>query len=409
MQRKHYALVLAFPAVIAACSADVITTSSSLSAPQHTPRYSISGAFNTNAFDGTSCVGVNGNKYASKSSVYLNGSPSTVEPGSYYVKVESPNGLLLGVSSSASFVVDGVSATCAQLISIVNKASDPAVAGFDDTNNPGGEYKVTISHTADFPGGDVKSDNFKVLEDQTITTASDVSINKFYDANGDGDQDGGEPSITGWKVNITPFVGTASDVFTPWTGSLDAGQYTITEYMPSETNWFNTTGPTNPVTIGGATVITFGNYCTYAGIGARTIGYWKTHQAATTVLLPVTLYTGVTVSTWTQAYAIINGASSKDANVMLKAQLLAAVLNVKQDASFGAVYIPQFGKTVNQVIADAQAFLAVNGAANLTKDSPARTQALDIKTQLDKINNSTESNFGLLTLINAVPCAFTFP
>jgi hypothetical protein len=82
---------------------------------------------------------------------------------------------------------------------------------------------------------------------------------------------------------------------------------------------------------------------------------------------------------------------------------------VKQDASFGAVYIPQFGKTVNQVIADAQAFLAVNGAANLTKDSPARTQALDIKTQLDKINNSTESNFGLLTLINAVPCPFTFP
>jgi hypothetical protein len=171
----------------------------------------------------------------------------------------------------------------------------------------------------------------------------------------------------------------------------------------------NSYGPTNPVVVGAEDAsVSFGNYCTYNGVGARTIGYYKTHTTETTALLPVTLYGTVTVTTYTQVTAILVGATSKDANVMLKAQLLGAVLNVKQSSSFGTAYIPQYGETVNQIIADAQAFLVLHGSENLTKASANRTTALALETKLDAINNSTESNSGGITLIMPTACSYTF-
>lgn len=395
MKKISASALLVAAAATVACSSDSLVTPRN-AAPVVGPRFAggITGAFNTSE---ATCTDTNVNKYQSKADVYLSGSPATanIPDGDYYVRVQTPNGADLGTTSTASYHVETGSTACIQLISLID---------FGTTTNPGGEYRVLIDSDGDFQNA--KNDNFKILNDETISVLSEISIVKFYDANGDGDQDAGENPIEGWKVNVAPFVDAAYDVNTTWVGQLAAGQYNFTEHMPIETNWVQTTAPVNPVTISSATTITFGNYCTYVGAGARTIGYYKNHNIAS--LLPVTLYSGVTVNTYTQVLSYLNGATSKDANVMLKAQLLAAVLNVKQDATLGTVYVPQFGKTVNAVIADARAFLAVNGSANLTKDSGLRTQALDLKTMLDKINNSTESNFGGLTLINATPCAFTF-
>jgi hypothetical protein len=366
------------------------------------------------------CTGVDLNSYSSKDDVYLDGGPkhpgaASMPDGSYYVKVESPQGTLLGTSLGAAnetpfVVVGGEPADCYQLSDILVKASDNSVKGYDDTENAGSEYKVTVSTVATFDNAAAKTDNFKVKdnggEEQHHST---LSVDKYYDVNGNGTQDAGDPAIPNWRVHVTDSFGFDDVHYTKYTTALmDAGVYTVSEDQSVINSWVNSTLTSFNVTLvlDQTTDVLFGNYCRFQGVGARTIGYFKTHQTATTALLPVTLYPGVTVSTWSQALALLSGASAQDANVMLKAQLLGAVLNVKADPTFGTAYIAGTGKTVNQVIADAQAYLAVNGATVLKQDSALRTEALALKTQLDGINNSNEG--GSTFVINPTPCEFDF-
>src|SRR5438105_5984241 len=106
------------------------------------------------------CKKVNGNIYALKTVVYLNGGSKAADrlDGNYYVRVLSPMGTLLGQSSG---LVAFSPAECLQLWSIVIKASDNS-QGYDDTDNNGGEYKVEVSCDAGFLAAQTKSDNFKV-------------------------------------------------------------------------------------------------------------------------------------------------------------------------------------------------------------------------------------------------------
>jgi hypothetical protein len=60
---------------------------------------------------------------------------------------------------------------------------------------------------------------------------------------------------------------------------------------------------------------------------ARTIGYWKNHESATSQLLPQRLGAFL-VSTFSDADEILREAHSKNAHDMLAAQLLAAKLNI---------------------------------------------------------------------------------
>ena len=114
--------------------------------------------------------------------------------------------------------------------------------------------------------------------------------------------------------------------------------------------------------------------CQQGGGGCtRTIGYWKTapHQAALEALLPITLYPGFDVTTVSQAQTILGIPHPSDANNKLKAQLLAALLDIKAGAD---------GSAVTSTIADAQAYLA--GNLTLTK-----AQVLALATVLDNYNN----------------------
>jgi hypothetical protein len=105
----------------------------------------------------------------------------------------------------------------------------------------------------------------------------------------------------------------------------------------------------------------------------RTIGYWKTapHAAALEAQLPITLYPGYDVTTVAQAQTILGIPNPSSADDKLKAQLLAALLDIKAGAD---------GSAVTSTIADAQAYLA--GNLTLTK-----SQVLALATVLDNYNN----------------------
>ena len=63
-----------------------------------------------------------------------------------------------------------------------------------------------------------------------------LGIEKFYDANADGQRNGSEPTINGWKVQV----GTTS-YLTPKSMKLDPGPYFVSESSPMQTNWRRTT------------------------------------------------------------------------------------------------------------------------------------------------------------------------
>jgi hypothetical protein len=119
---------------------------------------------------------VNQNTYAYKTDVYLNGGPKSIgipglPDGYYYVKVTSPNGQILGSSVGGTDgavttvqVTNGRFVTRYQLWTIVRSAgSGFANQGYDNTPNPGNEYKVWLSLDPNFSNSASKTDNFKVL------------------------------------------------------------------------------------------------------------------------------------------------------------------------------------------------------------------------------------------------------
>ena len=147
----------------------------------------ISGAIYTSNFDGTD---VNENLYDSKADVYLTGGPcqggSHLDEGDYYFQVSNPNaGDLLSTDAIGdrffSVGANGfISSTSSHLTHAVGCAGVTGITiqllPYDDTPNPGGEYKLTVAtaesveECPEFEDegfvicGDAeqKSDNFKV-------------------------------------------------------------------------------------------------------------------------------------------------------------------------------------------------------------------------------------------------------
>src|SRR5947208_1360302 len=124
----------------------------------------IDGAIFTTTADGTT---VNGNIYASKADVYLGGGPQNqnsngLTNGNYYFQVTDPSGAVLlstdPISCREVLVSGGrlagvVAGTC--LSPHANGTFNPAnltrpvqLIPFNDTPNPGGEYKVWLTPIA---------------------------------------------------------------------------------------------------------------------------------------------------------------------------------------------------------------------------------------------------------------------
>ena len=390
----------------------------------------ISGAIFTT--DST-CDGTNVNIFQDKGDVHLDGGPAHpgaagLPDGLYYVKVTEPNGTVLGQSNPDTpvSVVNGEFALCYQLADLVYSASSGfTTKGYDNTGNPGGEYKVWVSQNSAFPNDETKTDNFKAPDDETVPPQEDepqLHVRKFYDANANGVKDGLEPFIVGWKVNVRD--GINLDRFTPVDLVLAVDDYVVTEYLPIESNWFLTTGnnPTNvSLALNDDKTVTFGNVCTGAG-GGLTLGFWSNKNGGKilsanggSILAQVlalnlrkangNLLGSVSLATF-QSF-LLNASATNMAN-MLSAQLAAMKANVANGNVAGSalIYAPGTNSansngfaSVSDVIAEANTELGLNGLT--LSGSPFRAYQEALKNALDNANNNK-------TFAQSQPCAFTF-
>lgn len=167
--RTLFPFAVALAAAAAACSEGARLPTSAARPTPSTPNANLTGAvFTTNG----SCSGTDVNLYPDKDSVYANGGPQNdhaagLPDGAYYVQVTSPDGVLLGTSVGSgderpAHVTSGRFDACYQLSAILIRASN-GEAGYDDTPNAGGEYKLWISSDRGFKESETKTDNFKVL------------------------------------------------------------------------------------------------------------------------------------------------------------------------------------------------------------------------------------------------------
>ncbi len=391
----------------------------------------------------STCVDVNQNVfYADKESVYLNGGPNSqgggpgsapagLPDGEYYVQITTPsihgeNSLLLGTSVGTAdetplVVVNGVFAECYQLWALLMKASDGS-QGYDDTNNPGGEYKVWVSLVPTFDESLTKTDNFKVRTDVPPPPVdSHILVTKFYDANANGLNDDAQP-VTGWQVTIAHLEHAWDDKvqYTPIDLITDPNDYLVTESAALETNWRHTTPSSDLFTLAeGETHSTdFGNLCLGAG-GGLTLGFWsnKNGQALTgagdmALMASLNLRNAngssfdstnkTTFKSW------LLKATATNMAYMLSAQLAAMELNVYNGNVNGDALVEAPGATsanalgyatISALMAEANAALGANG--NTTAAGAARNYQEALKNALDRGNNN-------LNFVQAQACGFSF-
>lgn len=393
------------------------------------------------------CQGTNLNIYGDKGDVYLDGGPTHpgaagLPNGSYYVQVTEPDGDLLGTSVGSGndtpvSVTNGEFEACYQLSAILIRASD-STPGYDDTSNPGGEYKVWVSSVSTFDNNSTKTDNFKVNKENPNPPKATLHVRKFYDANANGLNDDGQ-LINGWKTRIQDNIDYIR--FTPVDITIAPDEYTVTEFMPIEANWQQTTP--NPVVLTLADnddeTVEFGNLCTGAG-GGLTLGFWSNQNGQ-----KIMEEKANNNNNFANSIAFLNALNLRNANgtdfaisqpglngykqynswllkadatnmaYMLSAQLSAMELNFKYGKVNGnaIIYAPgtnsandanngpllQGFATVNDVMNEANTELGLHGLTKM--GSPYRSYQEALKNALDRGNNN-------LNFVQSSPCAFSF-
>jgi len=414
-----------------------------------------SGAIFTTNASGTV---VNGNVYDDKYDVFLNGGPQPNAPctaaglpdGDYYYQVTNPSGALLlstdSITNRTFRVVNGLISSELGSTHGVGTGKCGSISiqlmPYDDTDNPGGEYKVWVtpvgayvppespdyaSSKFGFVPGDTKTDNFKIR--QPVVLEIEIFGMKFYDTNTNGQWDPGEPLIPGWRIEKIP--PTPSDfTFTGQNGSYsflvspNSGQYLIKEIMPGAT-WVATT-PTSGTVVVATTDVhgpNFGNVCIGAG-GGRTLGYWSNQNgqalmeqgpmSADLAFLSTLCLRNADGSdfdplAYAQFRTWILGATATNMAYMLSAQLAAMELNVlhKSVDPNALVYAPGInGANAAGFIHVTDLLIAANNALcgdGLTKAGDKhRAYQEKLKNALDKANNN-------LTFVQPAPCSFTTP
>lgn len=303
--------------------------------------------------------------------------------GNYYYQVTDPSGSTLlstePIGDRMVEVVGGRFAACVY------------VCPYDDTPNPGGEYKVWATAVADYNPADLgatfgfvsaksKTDNFKVKGngEPPQPPAGVISGVKYYDTNLNGELDLlSDIPIACWLIELYEnSIDPANLVASAYTGpagsyvfeDLVAGTYVVREVMPLG-SWVQT-GPNdssvnldpNPdvtvtaldgvYTVELATdnavteIVHFGNVCLGAG-GGRTMGFWTNKNgqrvigdnwsasAGSGVLncpvlddLPNTNATPPYLSNGGAIKTFLRKADAVDMQYMLAAQWLAMELNI---------------------------------------------------------------------------------
>ncbi len=271
---------------------------------------------------------VNCNIYDGKQYVWMNGGPlaSSLGDGTYFFAVLSPSGQNNEVNDGITADPDkGTPHNLSDDVDAYTNRSFTIAAGvvtalgnhqqdgnkirlfdYSNTLNPGGVYIMAVckiqdaAHSNLYPvdPSSCKYDAFKVLAGTVCTTDCGptglLTIDKFYDSNGDGIRQNTEPLIIGWQV-FDNFV----EQHTPFSDpNAPAGDHVISEGIPTApSSWFishKDIGGANllsaPVNLGTATAtdltvtasvsailpaaVLFGDYCV-RGSGGLTLGFWS--------------------------------------------------------------------------------------------------------------------------------------
>ena len=243
---------------------------------------------------------------------------------------------------------------------------------------------------------------------------------KFYDSNGNGVKDPGEPGIRSWKIKLSTGTVVSTDVNGNYCfANLDLGSYTVTEAHPVQSGWLQTypaVPGTYTITITTSGQVAnnedFGNLRCGAG-GGKTIGFWsnKNGQALTTsaslfLLSSLNLCNGdgsdFNPTVKTQIPPWLLSANAVNSAYMLSAQLAAMELNVSVGFVNGNAYIyapgttsanPLGYATVNAVMAEANTELGLHPICTTTVNAGFRDYQLALKTALDNANQDASTTF----------------
>jgi hypothetical protein len=412
----------------------------------------------------STCSGVDLNIYGNKDDVYLNGGPAHqgaagLPDGYYYVQVTEPGGTLLGTSVGSTnetpvHVTNGEFDQCYQLSDILIKASD-GTQGYDDTSNPGGEYKAWVGTESPFTNSNTKTDNFKVKPQDGggPPPQATLHVRKYYDANANGQYDMGEIYLTGWKFRIHDNIDWIR--YTPADMVVDPDEYWVSEFKPNETNWIGTdtgmapndpqTGmPTKYYNLADKDDVTakFGNVCVGAG-GGLTLGFWSNNNGqaimksndnfagAIAFLNSLNLrnangtefnITQSGLNGYKQYRTWLLGATATNMAHVLSAQLSAMELNVRYNkvGSGKLIYVPgttsanaQGFATVNAVMNEANQALGVNNV-DTSKPADGIPDVLKImdgnqqRPYYEALKNALDRGNNNLNFVQPSACAYTF-
>ena len=398
----------------------------------------------------STCTQVNQNIFDNKEDVYVDGGPAHpgaagLPDGSYCVQVTDPSGqTVLGKSDpGAVTVVGGEFVQCYQLTSILKTGSSGfTVPGYDDTPNPGGEYKVWVSTDCDFINNSTKTDNFQVNNTNPTPTPTPSAtptatpsptpcpkgwacVSTFYDANVNGVQDNEEPNIAGWQFHVFGHNNLQVQKETPKCVYARVGLYRFVERRPNETSWI----PTTPyrveqdVDIDYTENVIFGNVCVGEG-GANASAFWVSRDswvvmtpADLTFLSSLSLRnangtdfnpgTTKALSNW------LAKATTTNMAYPLSAQLAAMQLNVRHTYVNGSAMVYAPGLLLYSTPGlNSAGFISINdlmtaAAAEVqahsltTSGSPYRAVQQALKDSLEDANNNK-------SFTQSAPCTFTF-
>jgi hypothetical protein len=266
-------------------------------------------------------------------------------------------------------------------------------------------------------------------EGGTVTHQGEVSGEKYYDANANGQLDGGELGIGNWPINYdSTSLTTQSDG--TFSVTLGEGTYTFGEQVAGSP-WMQTGNTVDQTsTTGGATAtlsnksysvtipsnadstvqgLNFGNLCVGAG-GGLTLGFWSNPNgqqlvnandlsALSALNLRNANGSDFNPTSKTQLKSWLLNATATNMAYMLSAQLAAMKLNVLHGFvnPNALIYAPGASSanplgfaTVNAVMAEADAELGLHGVTiSGGIGSAFRSYQEALKNALDKANNNT--------------------
>jgi hypothetical protein len=247
-------------------------------------------------------------------------------------------------------------------------------------------------------------------------TVTLLSVAKFYDANTNGQRDGSERSIAGWRVRVG-----STTYLTPTSLKVAPGIQAVSELDPRETNWKHTNAASVQATAsaGDETTVAFGNVCVAKG-GASGTGFWANKNGAKLFgaddlgLMASLNLRNLNGSHFDPAsytaFSAWLGKASGGQNMAygLSAQLAALALDVLNGKVSGSTLIYAPGSlsanaagfaTVNAVLTEANAELGAHGLTG--SGSPFRPYQSALNDILVNAN-------GNKTFVQASACAFSF-